>query len=502
MKKLFLCLCLFSFFGGKLLPQKNTNVILEHSESLSFDKTRDGSYQVLRGNVRFRHDNALMYCDSAYFYDGQNSFDAFGNVRVIQQSMTLNANKMFYNGNTKLLRARGNVILNTEELTIHTDNMDFDRTRNFGYYFDGGKTTEPQFEITSVKGYYYPDTKTSVFNENVVLTNPDFSIHTDTLRYNSTTEIAYVTGPSHIYYDQYTIYTTNGWSNTTQNFGMLYDYSVITSTDGKRITADSIAFDRNGGWTKTYHNIDIRDTVQKSIFKGDYGIFYDNPQSGIVTDRAYMIDYSSADSLFLHADTLSFVAPDSTSNIMKAYHNVRFFRKDLQGKCDSLTYITTDSVIDMQGDPVLWSEESQLTGDIIKIYMKNNIADWIHITSNAMISSLEDSTLRYYNQLSGRESKAYIIDGELRIIDMIGNAVSIYFTKDRKEDLIGINKAEGSTITIHLKDKEFYKIKATQDPKGNLYPPDKMPGEELFLRNFTWQKDIRPRNKEDIFTRY
>jgi lipopolysaccharide export system protein LptA len=499
MKKLFLFILLISFFSDSLMSQRNTNIILEHSESLSFDKSRDGAYQVLRGNVRFRHDDAVMYCDSAYFYDGKNSFDAFGNVRVIQDSMNLRADKMFYDGNIKLLKARQNVVLNTGELTVYTNNMDFDREKNFGYYFDGGKLVEPQFEITSIKGYHYPDNKNSVFNDNVVLTNPNFTINTDTLRYNSLTEVAYLNGSSYIYYDQYTVYTTNGWANTTQNFGMLYNHSVITSTDGKRITADSISFDKNAGWAKTYHDVDIRDTIRKNIFRGDYGIFYNEPQSGVITDRAYMIDYSSSDSLFLHADTLSFLAPDSVSNILKAYYNVRFFREDLQGKCDSLIYITTDSVIDMHGTPVLWSEANQLTGDLIKIYMKNNAADWIHITNNAMIASLEDQTLRYYNQLSGRESKAYIIENEMRKIDMIGNAISIYFSKDSDESLVGINKAEGSLMTIYLKNKELEKISMTPDSKGILYPPDKAPKEELFLRNFSWQEDIRPKNKEDIF---
>jgi lipopolysaccharide export system protein LptA len=487
---------LLIFCGNTIIAQKKTNIILEQSETLSFDKPQ--GFQVLRGNVRFRHDNAVMYCDSAYFYEGKNSFDAFGNVRIVQDSLTLVSNKMFYDGDIRLAKAREKVVMNDGKLIIYTDYMDFDRIQNFGYYFNGGKLVDPQFVLTSKTGYHYPDTKRSFFKTDVVVVNPDFRIESDTLQYNSLTEVIRLVGPSHIFYEDATVYTTNGWANTQKNYGMLYDYSVITSKDGKRMTADSIAFDREAGWSKAYHNAEVQDSVRKTIVYGDYGIFYENPQSGLMTQRPYMIDYSSPDTLFLHADTLSFVAPDSVTNILKAYHRVRFFREDFQGKCDSLVYISTDSVIDMYKAPVLWSDENQLSGDLIKIYLKDSVPDWIHITSNAMIISQEEDSINF-NQLSGRESKGYIIEGELRKIDMIGNAISIYFPKDSDDDLIGVNKAEGSLMNIYLKEKKLEKIVMTPDSKGVLYPPDKVPKEQLFLKNFTWQDKIRPKDKDDIF---
>ncbi|MDR1730437.1 MAG: hypothetical protein LBR52_07230 [Prevotellaceae bacterium] len=491
---------IFLFFlcgNDTVFAQKKTNVILEHSETLSFDKANN--FQVLSGNVRFRHENALMYCDSAYFYDGKNSFDAFGHVRVVQDSMTMNADKMYYDGDTRLLRARENVTLNDGNMTLNTGFLDFDRVQNFGYYFGGGKLIDPQFELTSQTGYYYPDNKQSFFKTDVVLINPDFTIKSDTLQYNSATEIVRLVGPSHVYYGDYTVFTTNAWTSTRENHGRLYDYSVITSTDGKRITADSIAFDKNQGWAKTYHNAVLQDSVRKIILQGDYGIFHEDPQSGFLTERPYVIDYSSPDSLFLHADTLSFFNLDSITDMLKAYNNVRFFREDFQGKCDSLVYISTDSVVNMYRAPVLWSEQNQLNGDSVKIYIKDSVPDWIHIIGNAMIVSLEESDSTNFNQLSSRESKGYITDGELRKIEMIGNAISVYFPKDSDGSLVGINKAEGSLMTIFLKEKKLEKIVMTPDSKGILYPPDKAPQEELLLRNFSWQDKIRPKSKDDIF---
>ena len=59
-------------------------VYLEHSKTLSFDEKRLPNVQILKGDVRFRHDSALMYCDSAYFFEKQNSLHAFGREQSLQ----------------------------------------------------------------------------------------------------------------------------------------------------------------------------------------------------------------------------------------------------------------------------------------------------------------------------------------------------------------------------------------------------------------------------------
>ena len=87
-----------------------TLIYLENSESLSFDKLLKPDVQVLVGEVRFRHDNALLYCDSAYFYEKANSLDAFGNVRIVQgDTLFVYGDLLYYDGNTKLARVRHNV---------------------------------------------------------------------------------------------------------------------------------------------------------------------------------------------------------------------------------------------------------------------------------------------------------------------------------------------------------------------------------------------------------
>lgn len=493
-----------SLWGGAY-AEKKANVILENSESLSFDKSRGATFQVLKGNVRFRHDNAVMFCDSAYFYDGENSFDAFGHVKVVQaDSLTLLCNKMFYNGNTRLLRARGNVVMDNRKFKLYTENFDFYRDANYGYYFNGGKIIDPQYELTSDKGYYYPASKKVTFKDGVNLVSESFTIKSDTLNYNSVTDVAWLVGPSHVYYKEYTVYTENGWAGTKSNDGALYGYSVVTSTEGLRLTADTLLFDKNQGWAKAYHNLVMTDSVKGVEVRGNYGYFVREPQMAVVTGAPLAKKFAPGeDTLYLHSDTMKYIAVDSTEKLVRAYHNVRFFRNDIQGKCDSLVYSSADSIMQMHVVPVIWSEQNQLMGEQINLRMEGTKPKQIHITNKAMIASralgLVGVDFDCYNQLSSRESVGYMEDNQLRRIDMIGMAKSIYFPENKGGGDPVMNAAEGNLMEIYLKDKKLERIVMKPQPKGMLYPMSMVEKRSMFLPGFSWNEKERPTSWQDVF---
>lgn len=476
------------------------NVILEQCDLLSFDNTHGAEYQVLKGNVRFRHETALMYCDSAYFYD-DDSFDAFGNVRVVDGTSTMTANQMHYDGETQLMRIRGNVMADNDGTTLHTDALDYFRDRNFGYYFGGGKINDADMELTSKLGYYYTNSKDYFFKNDVVLKHPNYTIKSDSLQFNNETGKTVLVGPSYVYENDYTIYTTNAKMNRKTQVGRLYDYSVITSREGRRLTADSIYYDMERKVAKAYHNVEAQDSIQKVIGRGNYAEFWRNyPANGYLTDHAYVIEYSEGDSLYLVADTLRGLELDSSSSEIRGYHHVKFFRDDMQGKCDSLVYSVQDSVLTMFKEPVLWSEGSQLTGEKIDVYFKGQKPDYIHIVKRAMIIQFEADDM--YNQLSARESKAYLKNNALSRVEMRGDAKSIYYSKDDRNALIGVNKAHGEAMTIHMKrNRQVEKIVMTPDSEGVLYPPTKVPEDDKRLEGFSWLDNLRPVSKEDIFTK-
>ena len=499
----------FLFAGNLFAEEKNdsvpkktktTVIYLEQSESIRFDQKRLPDVQIVYGNpVRFRHDNAVMYCDSAYLRNKENSFDAFGNVRIVEgDSIFIYGDLLFYDANTQMARIRRNVRMENNDAVLTTDSLNYDRVRDLAYYYTGGKLQDSRNTLTSVWGQYSSATKQALFKKNVHLMNESFTMDSDTLKYNTETKIANIVGDTHIIYDDETnIYSTRGWYNTNNEQSMLLDRSLIVHGDGKNVTADTLFYDKQRQFVEGFMRVEMNDTIQKATLLGNY-VFYDElRETGLATDSALLIDWSSADSLFLHADTLH-VSKDSIYDVLRAFNNVRFFRSDLQGACDSLVYLSKDSVGTMYGEPVVWSGINQLSGETIKGYIKNETIDHIHIPRGALVIQQVDTV--YFNQVSGKELTAFINDGELKRVEISGNAETIYCPIDEADStIIGINKTQSSYVNMYFKEQKMDRIVLTAASTGIMYPLGELSGDDLFLNGFFWIKEQQPQKPEDVF---
>jgi lipopolysaccharide export system protein LptA len=485
------------------LSRKGTTLVyLEKSETLSFDKILNPDVQVLKGNVRFRHDNALLYCDSAYWFEKANSLNAYGHVKIVQgDTLFVFGDLLYYDGNTKLARMRHNVRLENRKTTLYTDSLNYDRMANLSYYYTGGKIVDPLNVLTSIWGQYSPATNIALFKTKVHLKNKDFVLDSDTLKYNTKTSIANIVGPTHILYnDETDIYSNRGWYNTETERSMLLDRSTVKNKEGKILIADTIFYDKKAKYGEGFTKVEMKDTVQKSTLYGDYAYYNEITKKGLATDSALLVDWSGKDSMFVHADTL-LTSKDSIYNVARGYYHVRLFRSDIQGLCDSLIYSSRDSVMNMFGEPVLWADNNQLSGEFIQAFTKNKKVERIHIQRMAVAIQQEDSL--YYNQLSGKEIIAHVDSGELKRVNVNGNAETIYFPRDEKDStLIGLNKTQSSFVVMYLKNKKVKRVVMTSATTGTMYPLLQLTGSDLYLKNFFWLKDQRPKNKQDLFTVY
>ena len=283
------------------LSVSQTMVYLERAENLRFDQERIADAQILTGNVLFRHDDALMYCDSAYFYETTNSLDAFGHVRLVQgDTLQGYGDKLFYNGNTKLARLRRRVKLihgraDENPTVLTTDSLNYDRAAGVAYYFTGGTVKDSLNTLTSVRGNYRPDTKQAVFSKNVKLVNPNFILTSDTLLYNTSTKVADIVSPTDIVYEEETdIYTTSGWYNTQTEQSMLLNRSTIHHVNGRFMTGDTIYYDKRIGFGEMHGDIEMRDSVQQATLYGQFGRMWEEDSRGFATDSALMVDWSDS----------------------------------------------------------------------------------------------------------------------------------------------------------------------------------------------------------------
>ena len=476
---------------------RKTKVYLEHANTLSFDQAQNPDAQVLVGEVCFRHDSSYMYCDSAYFFEKSNSLEAFSHVRMEQgDTLFVYGDYLHYNGDTQIAHLRDNVRMENGQVTLFTDSLNYERISNIGYYFEGGMIVDSLNQLSSFYGQYSPATKLAIFNDSVRLENPDFTLYSDTLHYQTDTKLATILGPSVIVSDSGTVRTSLGWYDTEQNKALLLDRSTIES--GNRIlSGDSIAYDRNSGFGEVFGNMCLQDTLQQVMLEGQYGFYNEKTEYAFATDSARFLEYSQGDTLYLHADTLQMETVDPDTREVKAFHGVRFFRTDLQGVCDSMLFNTRDSVLYLFSEPVVWNEQYQLYGDTILIYLNDSTIDFAHVRQFAFAIQQVDSVS--FNQLKGTDLKAYFDGKSVRQIDVSGNAESIFYPLENDGSMVGMNQTQSGYLSIWVKENKLERLKIWPNPEGTMTPiPDLRPEQKL-LKDFYWFDYLRPQDKDDIY---
>ncbi len=484
-------------------PQKKKGKKIEilHADLWQIDETIDKDLQQLLGNVALKHNEVWMNCDSAHYYQKKNHVKAYGRIHIQQgDTLHLYGNYLYYDGETEIAFVEGNVELIDKETHLYTTAVTYDFVTDIAHYNNHGRIINGDNTLTSRIGIYYASMNLFHFKDSVKIVNPDYIMTADTMDYNTESETALFTGPSELVGDSLYLYCERGWYDTKNNITSIWENAVI---DNKRqlIKGDSLYYEDNTGFGESFGNISITDTSDNLIVKGHYAWYYKEPERFMVTDSAVFIQVSGNDSLFLHADTISAASTlADTSGIgfrtMKAYYKCRIFSKDMQAKCDSLSYSFRDSVIRLYTSPILWSEEKQLTSDSMAVYTKNRKADRLELYNMAFIMSQVD-TMRY-DQIKGRSLTGYFEDNELYRIVITGNGESIYYLLNNDE-LSGVNRAKCSNIEIFVNDGKITEIYERQEPEGVIDPPSELPGDNLRLEGFYWFDNLRPKQISDIF---
>ncbi len=477
-------------------------IFLEYADSLSLNELHP-EYQVLNGHVKFRKGDMYMYCDSAHFYDQDNRMDAFGNVKMEQgDTLFVYSDVMYYNGQQEIARLRkvtNGVRMEHRNTTLFTDSLDYDLIANVGYYFNGGKIVDDKNTITSVYGQYAPDTKDTEFLFNVTLNNEEkgFVLKTDTLLYNTQSHIADIVGQTTIESDSSVVYTDRGWYNTDEDMAKLFNRSLVVGKDGQTLTGDTLIYDRIKGYGEAFGNMVLTDTAKSAILTGGYGYHNEKTNSSFATRRALAMEYSQGDTLFVHGDTIrTYLQMPDSSRVMCAYPNVRFYRTDVQGVCDSLTFQSADSMIFMYRHPIVWNLERQVMGNVIQVHLNDSTVDKAYLPEYGMMAEHIDE--EFYNQLSGKKMTAYFIDGQLHQLDVDGNVMAIMLPQEKDSTYNKLVEAEGSFLKVMLKGQQMEKLNLWPDVTGKVTPLFIAKKSQYYLKGFQWYGNIRPKDRYDL----
>lgn len=503
----FIYVMIFLFIIPSLQSQDKPNkqngkskIELKHADEdlvLNDPLTGKGIHHLL-GNVHIVHNQITMFCDSALFNPDKSQVEAFSKIHIEQgDTLDLYGDYLFYDGKTEMAFVKGNVILIDKETHLYTDSIHYDAGNEIARYNDRGRITNAENTLTSIIGVYYVSENLFHFKDSVKIVNPDYVMTADTMDYNTLSEIAFFTGPTELNGDSIYLYCEKGWYDTKKEVTSVWKNAMIDNRK-QIVHGDSLFFNDSTGYGESFGNVVIEDTVNNMAIEGNYAWYYKQPEKFLVTDRAVFIQISNQDSMFLHADTISAITIADTSlngyRLMRAYHGCRVFSKDLQAKCDSLSYSFQDSVIRLYRAPVLWTEENQLTSDSMAVFTKNRKTDRLELYNDAFVVSQVDTTR--FNQIKGRSLTGFFENNEIQKISIKGNGEVIYYLLD-EENVAGVDQSKCANIDILFDKGRPSQIFEYQNPEGVIDPP--VPVDAVRLEGFKWFDNLRPKKKADIF---
>ncbi|TLM93297.1 OstA-like protein [Hymenobacter jeollabukensis] len=448
------------------------------------------------GNVSFRQDDALLFCDSAYQYVDRNAIEAFSNVRVVQNdTITITGDRGTYNGDTRTARMTGNVVMRDPRMTLTTQTLDYDLNRKTAFYSTGGHLTDPENTLDSQRGYYNTETQVFSFRTNVKLVTRDYTITNDTLQYNTQTKVAYFFGPTRIVGKQGNIYAEKGTYNTRTRVSDFQRNAKI-ETPNYLLGGDKLVYDETRQYGVATGNVSMTAKKDNVVIRGDVGRYWRGTGRAKVYGSPVMRNITDRDTMYLAADTLVNVESKSETDpgIVYAYRKVKIWRGDLQGRCDSLTYNRRDSIIYLNRSPVLWSKQNQLTADSMEIRLRRQKIDQMRLYANSFI--IGQDTLLNFNQVKGRNMVAYFVDSKLRKVNVLGNAESLYYALDNDTATTGLNKAVSANMVMRFADNKLQTISFLNEPDASFIPPHEFKPEDEKLKGFQWLIEQKPTRRQ------
>lgn len=484
-----------------IIAQAPKKIHIEQSDFADVDQAKFPDALLLTGNVKVSHDGVILTCNKAYYFQKENYLKAFGNVQLVQgDTLYLNSDYAEYSGQLKKAFATGKAVMSSPDTTLATDTINFDRNTQEVFYNTQGTIINKDNTLKSKSGRYYVAQKKFQFLTAVTLTNKSYEIKSNHLDYFSNSGHSYLFGPSTITSKTNYIYTEKGFYDTKKNLAHFLDKSYI-KYDDRLIKGDSLYYDRNKEFASATRNVKITDSINRGVVRGHYAELYKNKDSMFVTKRALAVNFVDNDSVYIHGKRL-LVTGKEGNRIIRAFNNVRFYKTDMSGKCDSIHSSTKLGLTKLIGNPILWNGDSQITGDLMHLIAdkKTQKLDSLKVLNNTFIVS-KDTLGTGFNQVKGLNLFGKFKDGKLHDVDIIKNAEVIYYMRNDNHELIGINKNVSSKINILFDKNAIEDITFFHQVDGTIYPEAELPENGRTLRGLKWRGDERIMTKDDVFSK-
>ena len=459
---------------------------------------------LLIGNVIMNHEGAILTCQQALYYKKENFFKAIGNVLLKQgDTITQTSDYVDYDGNLKQALSWGNVVLKDPTMILTSDTLQFDRLNQKLYYKSYATIKDQTNTLRSKYGNYYLENKKFTATTQVNVLNPEHNLRSTNLDYYTDTGLTYFYGATTITNskNKNRIYSEKGFYNTKTDISHFVKNAKLFLKE-RTIQGDSLYYDKNRGFASATNNIIVKDTLENFLTKGNYAELFELKDSLFIIKKAVAITIIDKDSMFVHGDTL-LVTGKPDRRIIRIFNNVKIFKSDLQGKCDSIHTNQSTGLTRMFKTPVLWADENQITGDTIHLLsnIETEKLDSLKVLNNSFINSKDSLSVDNFNQIKGRNIYGKFKDNSIKTLLVKGNAESLYYNRNEKNVLESITKEISSNIEFTLTKGAIESIKYLKTTEGKTYPVSQLPEEVRKLKGFIWRENEQPKRMIDIFSK-
>lgn len=377
------------------------------------------------GNVVMTQGRVRITCDRAVQFLASNNAELIGNVVAVQDSLIIKTPKGFYYGNIKKAESTSGVTL-----------------------YDGQAT------LTAIKGDYFFEEDRAFFRDHVKLTDSTSILYCDTLIYYNDTNKAEAMGNAVLYNNE------------------------------SRISADSLFHYRDEKITYGYSHVVITDLKNGASIYGGKLEDYSLRKYSVMTDSPVLMQIDTSNSGIIDTLLIASLRMESHRDSLQkfsAIDSVRIVRGVFASLNDSTVYLRdTDEIIILKRykTPVMWNELTQISGDTIKIFLKDNTLDSVHVNENALIVSQNEIYTDRYDQISGSRIYAYFDSLGIASTSIYEKSLSIYYMYDEGTPN-GLIKSSSRNAKIYFANKKPSDVKLYISPVSEFYPESVVKGNEL-----------------------
>jgi lipopolysaccharide assembly outer membrane protein LptD (OstA) len=489
----FLWLLITSFCGLRAQSDSIKIIEIKNADLLIGEQRNGEALQRLIGRVKFEHNGALLFADSAWLWNSKQSLTAFGHIKMEQgDTLQILGDTLHYDGIESKAVLLGRVNMADPQMRLKTNQITYLRNQNRVVYNQTASIKNGKETIESKEGQYDAANQYFTFRNGVQINSSDYSVRSDTLRYDARNDLSTFYGPTYIYTEGSVIYLEYGWYDQNKEVAKFSKNASVFS-DGKWLFGDTLYYEQKNGYGWAKGHVVLLDTLENLKVLGNHAETFDKLNRFYTTDSAQLLLFEPGrDTLFLTADTL-FGNKTNGQQVLEAHQDVAFFQPTLQGRSSFFKYQKNDSLLYMLGDPVLWTDSTQMTADTIQLKQHGNGHDSLFLNGNSRLIQQADTL---FQQLAGHRMQGVFQNNSLQRLWVFENAKSIYYPSD-KDGYVGRNELICRTIRMEFLEKKVHTLTCLGNPSGTLFPIKPEP--QTRISGFVWWPNDRPLQPIEIF---